>query len=373
MAGVKNTIRMEVDPASSKNNMVYLVRDIIMEKIGVDKAEIFSVNESPRRGSYEVTFVDEGRCLHVYEYLRNLSNEPLLVGVKITPLFGLQEKTVIVHVHNPYTDVEIIKNFLHKYCDYVKGGEKQTNVLGIFNCNYKFVVKLKVDPTCVGGFKHPPASFSIAGYRGYLSYAGQPSYCRNCFSFGHLKENCVQGQMCRNCNTAGHHAGSCPKARKCDLCREEGHVYKDCPGVRSPLFSSVVREGEIVRRLAPLKTIAAPQKPPDVQAAVSDAFRQLEEVIEGVQSPSHSVESVHPSDPVHIEPFPSSGETDLCNREGGGKHNAEDENYDGFQLVHGGKSAKKRRGEKGADSRPETSNFYEVLETDVMEATESGE
>ncbi|CAJ0934779.1 unnamed protein product [Ranitomeya imitator] len=68
---VKNTIRLTVDPSNgAKNNVVFIIRDLIEEKAGAKRTEIFSCNEFPRQGNYDVTFVDQNVCLNVFEWLR---------------------------------------------------------------------------------------------------------------------------------------------------------------------------------------------------------------------------------------------------------------------------------------------------------------
>ncbi|XP_073421440.1 uncharacterized protein [Dendrobates tinctorius] len=225
---IKNTIRVVVE-GGEKNNVVFVVRDLLEGKAGAHREDIYSVNEFRSQGTYDVTFVNEGCCLTVFEWLRSHDGDPCLEGVQVEPLFGLMEKVVTVTVYNPYTEVGLLEQFLARYCEQVKGGEKQRNVLGIFNCKYVFRVKLKKDPSCLGGFTHPPANFSVAGHRGFLSYQGQPLYCRKCFEFGHLQSMCSKDLVCRNCKQEGHVAARCPMPRECDGCGSAEHLYKDCP------------------------------------------------------------------------------------------------------------------------------------------------
>ncbi|XP_077155316.1 uncharacterized protein LOC143817713 [Ranitomeya variabilis] len=246
---IKNTIRVVVEDGA-KNNVVYVVRDLLEGKAGAHRTDIFSVNEFHNQGIYDVTFVSEPCCLTVFEWLRSHDGDPCLGGVRVEPLFGLMEKIVTVTVYNPYTEVRLLEQFLARYCEYVKSGEKQRNCLGIFNCKYVFRVKLRKDPSCLGGFTHPPANFSVAGHRGFLSYAGQPLYCRKCFQFGHLQNTCEKGMVCRNCKQEGHAAAQCPMPRECDQCGNTGHLYKDCPyGVpRRPTREEERREEEEKKR-----------------------------------------------------------------------------------------------------------------------------
>ncbi|KAF3845656.1 hypothetical protein F7725_002734 [Dissostichus mawsoni] len=50
--------------------------------------------------------------------------------------------------------------------------------MGFWTGRRQFQVLLKSEPEGVGGLKHPPASFSLGGDRGYLFYPRQPAFCR---------------------------------------------------------------------------------------------------------------------------------------------------------------------------------------------------
>ncbi|CAJ0967215.1 unnamed protein product [Ranitomeya imitator] len=246
---IKNTIRVVVEEVPEIMWFSWFVT-CWRKRLELTGTDIFSVNEFRNQGIYDVTFVSEPCCLTIFEWLRSHDGDPCLEGVRVEPLFGLMEKVVTVTVYNPYTEVSLLEQFLARYCEYVKGGEKQKNCLGIFNCKYVFRVKLRRDPSCLGGFAHPPANFSVAGQRGFLTYAGQPLYCRKCFQFGHLQSTCEKSMVCRNCKQEGHMAAQCLMPRECDQCGDIGHLYRDCPyaGPRRPTREEERREEEGKKR-----------------------------------------------------------------------------------------------------------------------------
>lgn len=103
-----------------------------------------------------------------------------------------------------------------------------------------------MDSEGIGGVRHPPANFSIAGNRGFLYYPGQPTYCRRCHKFGHTRDECNVEMHCRNCGEEGHEAGACLIKRACDICGQRDHTVKNCPKVRR----AYVSYAEAVRRTA---------------------------------------------------------------------------------------------------------------------------
>lgn len=167
---------------------------------------------------------------------------------------------VTVHVFNPFTDMNMIHAFLLLYCSTVRGGEKQKNRYGLYNSKSKYWVRLKPDSDGIGGVRHPPANFTVGGFRGFLNYVGQPRFCRGCFQFGHTKDDCDKGNCCRNCGQPGHEAGLCDLPKKCDLCGKHGHTCRNCPRavkIKARSYSEAVqRTVEIVEaRWSPMRTV----------------------------------------------------------------------------------------------------------------------
>lgn len=61
-------------------------------------------------------------------------------------------------------------------------------------------------------------------------YSGQPRYCRGCFQYGHIREDCPSKLCCRVCLKPGHNAAEC-KEKKCDLCGSGEHMVRNCPKI----------------------------------------------------------------------------------------------------------------------------------------------
>lgn len=108
------------------------------------------------------------------------------------------------------------------------------------------------DPDSADGLRHPPAYFSIGADRGFLFYSGQPVFCRQCRSFGHLATGCVQVR-CRNCGGTGHGAASCEAQRTCHGCGGGGHLRRDCPSFARTY--AAVAGGSETHKLRPLEEV----------------------------------------------------------------------------------------------------------------------
>lgn len=106
-------------------------------------------------------------------------------------------------------------------------------------------------PSWFSSYHHPPASFKIAGVRGYIVYSGQPQYCRRCQEFGHLEYQC--NIRCLNCKDPGHAASECPKPKVCKECGATDHLFKTCPK-RKRTYASAAR-GEEGRDLRPIEVV----------------------------------------------------------------------------------------------------------------------
>lgn len=207
MSGVKNTVRLLVNPSKKDYiGLAYVVWDVLEDLAGVARSEIFCLQDCPKRGLYDITFHQEDRCHDFLECLRVNKGSPVLAHIKFLPLFGFRERPMIVHLFNPYADIRVVMTYLERYCDSVRGGVKQQNAYGIFNGKYKLWVRLKVEPACVAGVKHPPANFCIAGIYGFLVYHGQPSSRKTLSPSGHFpfEKICRCGGDHQECDFGGH-------------------------------------------------------------------------------------------------------------------------------------------------------------------------
>ncbi|XP_031756800.1 armadillo-like helical domain containing protein 1 isoform X1 [Xenopus tropicalis] len=247
---VRNTLCFQVKPGCvTRVELGSFVKQILMKELEIQVKDIFCLQDYASPRSYDVTFYSESLCVDIFERFKAKRNMAPLEIFDVLPLSFMEEKPLILHMFNPFTDLGLILAFLKKYCSKIKGGIRQTNCFKIFNGNLKFWVKLRPDPDGIGGVKHPPANFSIAGNRGFLYYPGQPKYCRQCFTYGHIRDDCPKGKCCRNCGNVGHEAGACMQPRLCDICGSQEHPARNCPRVSAARVSYA----EIVKRAEPPK------------------------------------------------------------------------------------------------------------------------
>ncbi|XP_055740291.1 zinc finger CCHC domain-containing protein 3-like [Salvelinus fontinalis] len=137
-------------------------------------------------------------------------------------------RVLTVHMFNPWVTEETLVCYLSRYVTILPGVRNIKDALGIWTGKRQFRVLLKEDESGHGGYRHPPASFSIGADRGYLMYAGQPHFCRKCSTYGHLADACTQTR-CRNCGTLGHIMSDCTVPKRCSLCNSENHLFRHCP------------------------------------------------------------------------------------------------------------------------------------------------
>ncbi|KAM4034768.1 LOW QUALITY PROTEIN: uncharacterized protein ACNLHF_021458 [Anomaloglossus baeobatrachus] len=217
------------------------------------------------------------------------------------PLFSNVEKPLTVHMYNPFVEIPMIRAFLYRYCTSVRGGIPQKNIFAIFNGNVKFWVRFKADPEGIGGIMHPPANFSIGGNRGFLHYPGQPSFCRRCYRYGHISEDCGVGISCRNCKNPGHEASTCPFPPNCDFCGASDHTCRACPNVSGPMFGSSGGERRVARERRPVQ--AQPSERPSATMPVDPVpvVSEMEVVEPTLSVVEDSNTSVVVEDPVAQE------------------------------------------------------------------------
>lgn len=304
--GIQNTLRFQVLPGYiRKVSLEFLVQDLLQKSVGVELRHIFCIQDHAAPRYYDVSFVHSSLCMDVFEKCRELekANNESIRPFIVEPLYAMEEKPLVVHLFNPFTDIALVVAFLRRYCSSVKGGFRLTNRLGIFNSKLKFFVKLKVEPGGIGGVCHPPANFSIAGNRGFLFYPGQPAYCRKCFSFGHTREDCNVEKRCRNCGEEGHEAGACLVKRACDVCGQRDHTVKNCSKVRRAFVSyaeAVKRTSESGRPVSTQVLSDSPERQEE-EVEIEDKESGHLEVEERAEEPTTSAEPVLVEDGVEVE------------------------------------------------------------------------
>ncbi|TKS65154.1 Zinc finger CCHC domain-containing protein 3 [Collichthys lucidus] len=213
---------------------------------------------------------------------------------RVVPLCQRNLRIVTVQVYNPYVGDEAVAAFLRRYGQVDKQTKYLRDSFGIWTGRRQFRVLLGEDPDSADGLKHPPAYFSIGADRGFLFYSGQPVFCRQCRSFGHLAAGCVQVR-CRNCGGTGHGAASCTAQRSCHGCGGAGHLLRDCPS-RARTYADVAGGSE-THKLRPLEEVLqvvreAKQGPGTGAAALAVEVAAASPVKEGLMTEGDDCEGV---------------------------------------------------------------------------------
>lgn len=206
----------------------------------IPPSRVLCLQDFAGTGFLDITFAAFSDCSAFFDQCSRQSEEEVILGLRLVPLFAMDEVPLIVHMYNPFVTDEDIRAFLSRYCSSVSAGEKIRGRFGVWNGKRRFRVKLKVDPAAPGGLLHRPGSFSIGPHRGFLHYPGQPLYCRRCGALGHTKEGCTGGR-CHTCGSAGHVTTECGAPKTCSLCGSEQHLYRQCPS-RQRTFASLFSE-----------------------------------------------------------------------------------------------------------------------------------
>ncbi|KAK3545367.1 hypothetical protein QTP70_005979 [Hemibagrus guttatus] len=218
----------------------WVVLRVLRDLCKIQASKIFCLQDFTSAGFLDVTFSAFSDCSSFFDQCSRLPEEESLWGLRLVPLFAMDEVPVTVHLYNPFVADEDIRAFLGRYCSAVAAGERIRGRFGIWNGKRRFLARLKVDPSSPGGLLHPPGSFTIGPHRGYLHYPGHPLYCRRCGALGHTKERCM-GRRCRSCGAEGHSAADCGAPKTCSLCGSEEHLYRYCPA-RKKTFASLFTE-----------------------------------------------------------------------------------------------------------------------------------
>uniref|UniRef100_A0A3B1IGK5 CCHC-type domain-containing protein n=1 Tax=Astyanax mexicanus TaxID=7994 RepID=A0A3B1IGK5_ASTMX len=230
----------------------WLVLRVLQDLVQIEKSKIFCLQDFSGAGFLDLTFFALADCTAFYERCSRLRDHERMRGIKVSPLFALEEVPITVHLYNPYVEDGLIRAFLGRYCSSVSAGEQLRGRFGIWNGKRKFQVRLRADPAVPGAYLHPPGSFAIGPHQGFLHYPGQPLYCRRCGGPGHTKEACT-GLRCRFCGEEGHVAANCRAPKSCSLCGSRDHLFRDCPEKSAPA-ASVVTGGPVGRPSPSLTT-----------------------------------------------------------------------------------------------------------------------
>lgn len=206
--------------------------DVLQKLLNLQVSDIFALQDFVVSGQYDVSFHTEDTCQAAYEnwVKADLGGNLLTKKMDVSLLFDPGLKTMTVHCYNPFLEPELVRQFLLRYCVGADRGEKLYNQYGMYRGKLRFKVRMKRDASGFCGVCHPPPAFTIAGERCTVFYSGQPRYCRGCFQYGHIREDCPSKLCCRVCLKPGHNAAEC-KEKKCDLCGSGEHMVRNCPKI----------------------------------------------------------------------------------------------------------------------------------------------
>lgn len=226
-AGLRNSIRF-VWKEKAIGGREWFVKTMLMEGLKVDPGQVFCLQWNAAESGYDLTLhsqVSYDRVLATCTAKADL--EPFSL-FRLEPLGQRSARIVTVHMYNPYVGDAAVALFLSRYGKVDKPVKYLRDSYGIWSGRRQFRVLLGDDPDSSDGLRHPPAYFTFGGERGFLFYSGQPSFCRQCRSFGHMAAGCTQAH-CRNCGATGHGAASCSAPRVCHSCGATGHLSRECP------------------------------------------------------------------------------------------------------------------------------------------------
>ncbi|KAK3515977.1 hypothetical protein QTP86_004269 [Hemibagrus guttatus] len=252
---LRNSVRVELrrdapTDVRKRFGWDWLVIRVLRDLCKVPASKLFCLQDFTATGFMDVTFTAFADCSAFFDLCSRSPGEEVLRGLRLVPLFAMDEVPITVHLYNPFVADEDIRIFLQRFCSSVSSGERVRGRFGIWNGKRRFLAKLRVDPSAPGGLLHPPGGFSIGPHRGFLHYPGQPLYCRRCGALGHTKEKC-SGRRCRRCGGEDHATAECGAPRTCSLCGSEDHLFRHCPS-RKGTFADLFAEG--------LEAVAAPPR-----------------------------------------------------------------------------------------------------------------
>ncbi|XP_018087138.1 zinc finger CCHC domain-containing protein 3-like [Xenopus laevis] len=217
-ARVKNSVRVVTEAAVGEERLIHIVDRILGEIGHVRREEILAIQDYPRRGVYDVTFIGEGVFSSFLKLLSENQEDSRLAGYRIFPHFEQEEVILIVKSYSPNVKLEEVQLVLSKFCEKLVFVGKVLNGLGIWTSKYRFKAKFKKD-------KLPPARFRLGTWSLDCFFNGMPGFCKKCRLYGHKEEAC---KVCRNCGETSHDSKDCKEPKKCNLCFQSGHLYANC-------------------------------------------------------------------------------------------------------------------------------------------------
>ncbi len=266
---LKNTLRFVWKSSEEFMDRKVFGQAVLFGALCLNSDDLLCLQRNAKEKFYDVTFYTITKMEEARGLAARLADGPLK-SFQVQSLCRTGERIVTVHIYNPWVSEEATRYFLARYATVLSDIGEIRDALGIWTGKRQFRVMLKDDPNGYDGFCHPPATFTIGTNRGYLIYAGQPKYCRQCASYGHLATSCRQVR-CRNCDSLGHTMRDCEHPRKCSLCGSEGHLFKNCHEVTSTYANAT--KGDLVMNKAQR------MERPVVDDPQAPSLRAIEDVI----------------------------------------------------------------------------------------------
>eukprot|EP00079_Xenopus_tropicalis_P019824 XP_012809977.1 PREDICTED: uncharacterized protein LOC105945764 [Xenopus tropicalis] len=218
-ARIKNSIRVVAEDVVAGDKKLSFVVNILLGEFGrVRKEEILAIQDYPKRGVFDITFIGEGILSSFLQILSANKEDDRLIGYRIFPHIA-EETVLVVKSYSPFVPQREIELVLGKYCEKIVFAGKILNELGIWTSKFKFKAKFKKDV-------FPPARFRLGNVNLDCHFNGMPAFCRKCRAYGHVLEDC---KSCTNCGESTHEVKDCVQAKKCFLCFQPNHLYLRCP------------------------------------------------------------------------------------------------------------------------------------------------
>lgn len=278
--GLRNSVRF-VWKEKAIGGREWFIKTLLIEGLKTDPGQVFCLQWNAPENGYDLTLHSQVSCDRLLATCKAKAEEVPVSLFRVEPLCQRGVRVVTVHMYNPHVGDAAVALFLGRYGKVDKPVKYLRDSYGIWSGRRQFRVLLRDDPDSSDGLQHPPAYFSLGGDRGFLFYSGQPSFCRQCRSFGHMAAGCTQF-CCRNCGGAGHAAASCAAPRVCHGCGATGHLFRDCPS-RARTYADVAGETH-APILGPLEKVLQENRgvegapPVRVMGPAAEAFLAVEAI-----------------------------------------------------------------------------------------------
>lgn len=275
----------------------WFVKNVVIDGLKVDPGQVFCLQWNAAENGYDLMLHSQVSYDRLLAACTARAESVPFSLFRVEPLGQRSVRIVTVHMYNPYVGDAAVALFLGRYGKVDKPVKYLRDSYGIWSGRRQFRVLLGDDPDSSDGLRHPPAYFTVGGERGFLFYSGQPSFCRQCRSFGHMAAGCAQVR-CRNCGGAGHGAASCAAPRVCHGCGATGHLFRGCPS-RARTYAAVAGEKQ-GPSLGPLEEVLQEIRGAQEAPPAGMAFPVVEAVSAAEAIPADGVEAV-------VEVLPGSG------------------------------------------------------------------